>query len=81
MFVLLPDPASATILMLFTPQNKRGGQRFAPTPTNNHQQSLLQAVLNCVTYLTVTLPFMFIARCGVQKKSYVPAGTPAKEIT
>lgn len=33
------------------------------------------------TYWTVTLPFMFMARCGVQKKSYVPAGTLANETT
>lgn len=32
------------------------------------------------TYWTVILPFMFIARCGVQWKSYEPAGTPANEI-
>ncbi len=33
------------------------------------------------TYWTVTLPFMFMARCGVQKKSYVPAGTFANDTT
>ena len=31
-------------------------------------------------YLTVTTPFMFMARCGVQKNGYSPAATPANEI-
>ena len=31
-------------------------------------------------YLTVTTPFMFMARCGVQKYGYSPAATPANEI-
>ena len=32
-------------------------------------------------YWTVTEPFMFIAACGVQMKSYLPAGTLANETT
>ena len=32
------------------------------------------------TYWTVIVPFMFIARCGVQWYSYLPGGTFANEI-
>src|SRR5436190_15252333 len=46
----------------------------------------IHPVLSCCRrerrdYLTVMLPFMFIAACGVQMKSYFPCGTLAKETT
>lgn len=34
---------------------------------------------SCETYSTVTVPFMFIAACGVHVKSYLPAATLPKE--
>lgn len=45
----------------------------------------IHPVVHCVLkrssdpYWTVIEPFMFIARCGVQMYSYLPAATLAKE--
>src|SRR5512138_3132705 len=41
----------------------------------------LRTQLDHGTYWTVTLPFMPIARCGVQWNSYFPGFTPPNEIT
>ena len=51
-------------------QKESGARRIEP-------RDLFPKVLS---YWTVTLPFMFIARCGVQWKSYLPGFTPPKEM-
>ena len=48
-------------------QNAKGGRECA------------RPLSCCRTYWTVTDPFMFVARCGVQMYSYFPEGTLAKE--
>ena len=62
-----------------------------PTRTDRMQKSgapwrrsfvstLMQSKMKRAAYCTVIVPFMFMARCGVQWNGYTPGFTPAKEI-
>src|SRR5690348_17647996 len=52
----------------------RGGCAYAHPPRESFSRHERR------DYCTVMLPFMFMAACGVQMKSYLPAGTLAKEM-
>ena len=55
------------------PDERRGGCPKAPTP------SFIMPSDDRPNYWTVTTPFMFIARCGTQTTSYLPAGILAND--
>ena len=63
-------------LMAHTYEKRAEGRR-RPSALSDLQSNVVPLDLS---YWTVMVPFMFIARCGVQKNGYAPGLTFAKEI-